>query len=175
MSRARSVIAVVGRAHDVCYRIVRRLILLSVAAAGAGVVAMMAITCLDVILRVFRRPMVGSVDLVCIAMVFAISGSLPYTTAVKGHVAIEYFFHKLSRRWRTVVDSLARTMSMVLFGLLCWRSVTYGLALKQVAQVTPTLQIPVFWLPWIVAASCGLVVLVILYNLLHPGREMIKP
>jgi hypothetical protein len=38
-----------------------------------------------------------------------------------------------------------------------------------------TLQIPTFWVSYVIAASAGVVVLVILYNLLHPGREMIKP
>ena len=75
--------------------------------------------------------------------------------------------------WLSTVWS--RTACIVLFGFLSWQSVRYGLALKQSGQVTMTLQIPVFWLPYVIALACGAMVLVILYNLLHPGREMIKP
>ncbi|MBN2307412.1 MAG: TRAP transporter small permease, partial [Candidatus Hydrogenedentes bacterium] len=99
----------------------------------------------------------------------------PYTTAVKGHVAIEYFFLKLSRRGRIIVDTVCRSIGIVLFSFLTWKSVHYGSALKASGQVTPTLQVPVFWVPYVIALSCGVVVLVILHNLLHPGKEMIKP
>jgi hypothetical protein len=38
-----------------------------------------------------------------------------------------------------------------------------------------TLQWPVFWVPYVLAASCGLVVLIKLYHLTHPGKPMIQP
>ena len=172
-SRLRSTTA--ARWLERFWRLVRGLVYLLAGIAGFGVVAMMGVTCLDVVLRLFGRPLVGAYDIVRIAGAITIACGLPYTTAVKGHVAIEYFFHKLSRRGRVVIDSLVRTACIVLFGFLSWQSVRYGLALKQSGQVTMTLQIPVFWLPYVIALACGAMVLVILYNLLHPGREMIKP
>ena len=48
----------------------------------------------------------GALDLGKGCGALVIAGALPYTTAVKGHVAIEYFFHKLGRRGRIVVDTL---------------------------------------------------------------------
>lgn len=157
------------------WRVVRVLVVAAAAVSGAGIVFMMCVTCLDVILRAFGRPLVGAFDLVRIAGALTMACALPYTTAVKGHVAIEYFFHKLSRRARVVVDSLTRGVGMGLFGVLAWYSVTYGLALRRAGEVSSTLRLPVFWVPWVMAFACGLVALVILYNLLHPGREMIKP
>jgi hypothetical protein len=38
-----------------------------------------------------------------------------------------------------------------------------------------TLQMPVFWVPYVMAFSCALVVLVTLYYLLHPGKALLKP
>ena len=100
---------------------------------------------------------------------------MPYTTAVKGHVAIEYFFHKLSHLGRIIVDTIIRLLSMALFTLLTIRFVKYGASLKKAGQVTATLQMPVFWVPYVMSISCAVVVLVILYNMVHPGKEMIKP
>ncbi|NLF31243.1 MAG: TRAP transporter small permease [Planctomycetes bacterium] len=168
--RDRGIVTAVRRAHDVGFGIVRLLTLVFAASSAAGVLAMMAITCVDVVGLQFRRPLTGALDLVQISMVFAVAGALPYTTAVKGHVALEYFFQKLSRRWRIIVDGIARVLGMALFAAM-----GYGCLLLRGATVAQTLGIPIGWLMWVIAFSCGLVVLVILYNLLHPGREMIKP
>lgn len=143
--------------------------------AGAGLMVMMLVTCTDVILRVFRVSLTGAYDIVSIAGAITIAAALPYTTAIKGHVAIEYFFHKLDRRGRVVVDTLMRLLGMALFGVLAWQSVKYGNALKESGEVSSTLQLPVFWVPYVIAVSCALVVLVTLFHLLHPGKEMIKP
>ncbi len=143
--------------------------------AGAGLMTMVLVTTLDVVLRVFRVSLTGAYDIVKIAGAITIAAALPYTTAIKGHVAIEYFFHKLGRRGRLVVDSAMRLLQRALFGFLAWQSVQYGNALKRSGEVSLTLQLPVFWVPYVLAASCVLVVLVTLFHLLYPGKEMIKP
>jgi hypothetical protein len=66
-------------------------------------------------------------------------------------------------------------MGMALFGFLSWRSVVYGLDLYRIGQVSQTLQLPIFWIPYVIGFCCGIVVLVIGHNLVHPGQEMIKP
>lgn len=158
-------------------RCLRAAVYALVAVSGLGVLTIMLVTCADVILRLkcVNHPFVGAYDIVKIAGALTLATALPYTTAVKGHVAIEYFFHKLSRRGRIVVDSLIRPLSMALFAFFAWRSVVYGLELQRNHQVSQTLQLPVFWVPFVIGFCCAIVVLVILHNLVHPGREMIKP
>jgi len=166
------------RSLSVAYaRALRMVVYLLVAVAGASVLAMMAITCADVILRLkwINHPFVGAYDLVKIAGALSLAAALPYTTAVKGHVAIEYFFHKFNRRGRIVLDTLIRLLGMALFAFFAWRSVAYGFDLHRNGQVSQTLQLPVFWVPFVIGFCCAVVVLVIGYNLIHPGREMIKP
>jgi len=145
------------------------------ALSGVGILVIIAVTCTDVVLRIFDRSLTGTVDIVKIASAIVLACGLPYTTAVKGHIAIEYFFHKLSRRGRKIVDALERTAAMALFSVFCWRSIAHGTSLFRAGQVSATLEVPVFWVPYVIALSCGVVVLVILHNLLHPGKEMIKP
>jgi TRAP-type C4-dicarboxylate transport system permease small subunit len=158
-------------------RALRIVVYLLVAVAGLSVLAMMAITCADVVLRLkwINRPFVGAYDLVKIAGALSLAAALPYTTAVKGHVAIEYFFHKFNRRGRIVIDTVLRLLGMALFAFFAWRSVAYGFDLHRNGQVSQTLQLPVFWVPFVIGFCCAVVVLVIGHNLIHPGREMIKP
>lgn len=143
--------------------------------ACAGLLVMVAVTTLDVLLRVFRLSFKGAYDIVCIAAALTVAASLPYTTAIKGHVAIEYFFHRLGRRGRVVVDTLMRLLVIGLFGLLAWQSVRYGNSLRNSGTVSMTVQLPIFWVPYVLAASWVLVVLITIYHLFHPGKELIKP
>jgi len=171
---ARGVLKALSAAYT---RVLRIVVYVLIAVAGMSVLAMMAITCADVILRLkwINRPFVGAYDIVKIAGALSLATALPYTTAVKGHVAIEYFFHKLNRCGRIVLDTLIRLLGMALFAFFAWRSIVYGLNLHRNGQVSQTLQLPVFWVPFVIGFCCAVVVLVIGHNLIHPGREMIKP
>jgi TRAP-type C4-dicarboxylate transport system permease small subunit len=149
--------------------------------SGLSVLAIMLVTCADVVLRItwikqrIDLSFAGAYDIVKIAGALSLAAALPYTTAVKGHVAIEYFFHKFNRSGRLILDTVIRLLGMELFAFFAWRSVLYGLAFLRSGQGSLTLQLPIFWVPWFIAFCCGVVVLVIAYNLTHPGREMIKP
>lgn len=156
-------------------RLVRGLVHALVIVAALGIIAMMAATCVEVVLRVFRVSLTGVYDIVCIAGAITMAAALPYTTACKGHVAVELFFQKLPRTARIVVDAFNRLVVILLFGFLTVESVDYGGRLRDTGQVTSTLQIPEFWVPYVLAVSCAIVCLVKVYHLFHPGKELIKP
>ncbi|NLK40681.1 MAG: TRAP transporter small permease [Planctomycetes bacterium] len=146
--------------------------------ACLSVLVMIGTVCADVILRLpwINRSFIGAYDIVRICGALTLAAALPYTTAVKGHVAIEYFFHKLNRTSRIVVDSLMRLLSIALFGFLGWHSILYGLEMFRPPQrVSQTLQIPLFWVPLVIGMCCFVVVLVVMFHLLYPRRELIKP
>lgn len=153
---------------------VKGLVLASAVLAGVGVLAMTAVTCLDIVLRQFGRPLVGAYDMVRIAGGLTLAFALPVTTAVKGHVAIEYFFHKLGRTGRIIVDTLMRLLQIFAFAVAARECARYGHKLLLSGEVTPTLQWPTFWVAWVLSATCVLTALVTLYHLACPGREMIK-
>lgn len=154
---------------------VRGLAIGLLAVSGLGILAMTVLVTVDVILRAVGYPLKGVYDWVQLLGAVIIAAALPYTTAIKGHVAIEYFFQKLGRRGRIAVDTVMRLLSIALFGFFAWQSVQYGLQLKRTNQVTPTIQIPVFWVPFVIGFSCAVVMLVIVHHLVRPGKEMIKP
>lgn len=155
--------------------VIRGLVGLMLVVSGLGVLVMMATTCLDVVLRSCGRPLTGALDLVRLAGTISMACALPYTTAVKGHVAIEYFFHKLRRRNRMIVDAVCRVLSAGFFGVLAWQSVAYGQALRASGQVTQTMQIPLYWLPYVLALTCLTTAGVIIHHLIHPGKELMHP
>lgn len=140
-----------------------------------GLAAMMAVICGDVVLRIFGCPVKGAYDIVRVAGAVTIACSLPITTAMKGHVAIEYFFQKLSRRWRIVVDSVMRVLAIGAFVSAAYECAGYGVRFLKAGQVTDTIEIPIFWVPWLMAVSFAVTALVVVFHLVYPGRGMVKP
>lgn len=140
-----------------------------------GLFAMIAIVCGDVFLRVIGHPVKGAYDLVRVAGALTVACSLPLTTALKGHVAIEYFFQKLNRAGRLAVDSLMRVLMVLMFGFAAYACVGYGSRFLRNGEVTATIELPIFWVPWVMAAAFGVTALVVVFHLVYPGRELMKP
>lgn len=148
----------------------------ALAVAGSlALLALIGVTVVDVIGRQFGWPVKGAYDLVRVLGAIAMAGALPLTKAAKGHIAIEYFFQKMRRRGRTITDTLMRLALLVLFGLLAWQFSAQGWSFYTSGEVTATLHMPMFWVPWVAAGACLVTVGVTLWHLLHPGRAMIRP
>ena len=98
-----------------------------------------------------------------------------YTTAVKGHLAVEFFYHRLGRRGRVAADTLIRLPILALFSGFTWQLMVYGARLRSSGEVSLTLQLPVFWIPYVMAFACAQVVLITFYHLFHPGSPLLKP
>ena len=159
---------------ELSVKILRKLVFLSAGIAGAGLMTMVLVTFVDVVLRKFGHPFAGAYDLVKMAAGVTMACALPYTTAIKGHVAVEFFYHRMGSRRRVIADTCIRIVIMALFILLTWQLLQHGARLHSSGEVSMTLQVPTFWVPYVMAYACALVVLVTLYHLLHPGQALIK-
>ncbi len=155
--------------------LLRRLVALLAVVAGLAIAAMIILTCVDVVGRRLGYPLTGVYDLVELLGAISITGALPYTTACRGHVAIEFLPHKLSPRGRTILSTLVGLVFIGVFAFLTWRFVQYGLELKANNQGTVTLRWPVFWLAHWMAVCAAVTILVILYQVTRPGKELLKP
>ena len=142
---------------------------------GFAVAGLILVTMADVVGRQFGFPVKGAYDLVRVLGAIAMGCALPLTKAVKGHIAIEYFFQKMGTRGRAVVDTAMRLVLLALFALLTWQFCLQGTAFLDSGEVTTTLHMPMFWVPWLVALACLATAGVTLWHLLHPGRSMIRP
>ena len=145
------------------------------AAGGLAVAGIIVVTVADVVGRRIGLPVKGAYDLVRVLGAIGMACALPLTKAVKGHIAIEYFFQKLGARGRAVTDTLMRLVLLALFGLLAWQFTVQGRTFLRSGEVTTTLHMPMFWVPWLAALACLVTAGVTLWHLLHPGRSMIRP
>ena len=143
--------------------------------AGVALLAFLALTLADIIGRQIGHPIQGAVDVVQLLACLCASAALPYVTAVKGHIAVEFFFQRFPKRARIFWDTVNRLLVITLFMYLAWSCFQHGARLFATHAVGLSLNVPIFWVLYVMGISFCLGILVVIYNLTHPGREMIRP
>ena len=140
--------------------------------ASLALAAMITVTFVDVVLRQFNASITGVYDIVGTASAVALAFALPGTTAAKGHIAVEFFHHKLKRKNRRIVDLAVHVCMALALLFTAWHMVSFGLDFKINGEVTPTLQIPKFWAVWCVSAGCLLSGVISVFLAFWPGKEL---
>ena len=141
--------------------------------AGVGLVGMTVLTCADVVLRLFRHPILGTYEIVGFMGALVAGFAMAYTTIERGHVAVEVLIMLLPRPLQTGVYLITHLLGSGLFALLSWESWRYGNDLKAAGEVSLTLEWP-FWPVLYGLAFAALLVAVILlvdFWLVLIGRE----
>ncbi len=123
-------------------------------AGAACLFAMALLTACDVIGRMFKHPIFGSVELVTFLAVFVVAMALPFTHENKGHIGVELFVLKLSRKTRAVIDIITGTASLLLFVLVAWRMFIYAFKMQESGEVSMNLEFPEYVVIFVVACSC---------------------
>ena len=121
---------------------------------------MVLLTCADVVGRLFKYPIFGTIELVSFMGAIAIACSLPFTHQEKGHIGIELFTQKLPRRVRYILELCTEMLSLVLFILVSWRMVLYSIKAKDSGELSMNLQLPEYVI--IFTLACGFIILVII-------------
>lgn len=135
--------------------------------AAVAIFSMMALTCADVILRLFRMPIPGTYEIVSFMGAVAVSFAIAHTSVEKGHVAVSLVVQLLPKRAQAVIESILAALGIILFALIAWQSVIYGLDCQSSGEVSLTLQLPFYPIIYGVALSAGVVCLVLLVDFLN--------
>ncbi|MEA2014483.1 MAG: TRAP transporter small permease [Thermodesulfobacteriota bacterium] len=121
--------------------------------AAGFIMAMMLLTCADVILRLFRYPIPGTYELVGLMGTVGVAFALAYTTAKKGHITVEFLTNRMPKKVQFIVAAAGEFFSALLFGMIAWQSALYALDLKNTSEVSLTVEVPVY--PFVLSISIG--------------------
>jgi TRAP-type C4-dicarboxylate transport system permease small subunit len=135
-------------------------------AGGICILAMMFLTCSDVFLRIFQRPITGAYELVGFLGALFVSFSLAHTSFQRGHIAVDFLVQKLSDGARVMILCINDLLGSLLFGLIAYQSMVYGSKLKSAGEVSMTLKLPVFPVVYGIGLGCGLLSLLLLVAVL---------
>ncbi len=134
--------------------------------AEVTLTVMMLLTFSDVVLRAFKRPILGTYELVAFLGAVAIGFSVPVTSWMRGHVNVDIFTSKFSHKVRNIVSIGTRCLVIALFLLISWRLVVYGMNLQRAAEVSMTLRMPFYPIAYGLAISSLVQCLVLFCDIL---------
>ena len=102
-----------------------------------------ALTCVDVLgAKLFRVPVPGSLDVVMLAQLIAISFAAVMALILDRHIRVEFFMRLFPKRVQAVVGCLVQLLCLILFVLIVWRLFVHGYHLQTGGEETPTARIP---------------------------------
>ena len=162
-------------------RAVKRIVRIMYYFAGAAIVGMMLLTCVDVALRLAVtlyakygwqvlapfQPIPGTYELVCFLGSTAAAFAMAHTTVEAGHVAVSILVRLLSERIQAVFQMVTSSLGFILFALISWQSVRYAQQLKELGEVSMTLELPYYPFVYGVAFASFAVCLVLILTVIH--------
>ena len=134
--------------------------------AGASLIGLMVLTIIDVILRGFNRPVVGTYELVALAGAVVIGFSMPHTSFQRGHIYADFLIAQFPRRVKNGFHIVTRCLVFSLFILAGWNLLKYGWDLQKSGEVTLTLQLPFYPVAYAVGLCCFVQCLVMICDLI---------
>ncbi len=151
-------------------RLVERLSRLLNIVAGIAITFIMLLTVLDVVLRLLRRPIVGTYELVAFSGAVVIGFALPLTSWLRGHIYVDFFTGKLPPPVRRPVHFATRALGFALFAVIGWNLILFGMDLQRSGEVSLTLQLPFYPVAYGVGAACFVECLVLLADIVKIFR-----
>jgi TRAP-type C4-dicarboxylate transport system permease small subunit len=112
--------------------------------AGFALILIMLLTSLDVILRYLGHPIQGSYDMVGLGGAFILGFALPRTSWDKGHITVDIFTEKLSKKIKIFFDLITRCLGAFIFFLLGWNLAKLGASFFRTGDATMMLGIPLY-------------------------------
>jgi len=139
--------------------------------AGLFLIAMMLVTVGEMVFRMFGKPMAGTIEIIAWLAAVTTAFALGYTQIHQGHVAIDLFVNRFSRRTRAMVDMLVSLASAVLFIIITWHVFEHAGVLKRTGSLSETMKVIVY--PWVylVSLGCGGLATVLLADFVKSCRQ----
>ena len=135
--------------------------------AGAAIVGMMLLTCADVVLRYFRKPIPGTYELVCFIGAVAVAFAMAHTSVERGHVSVSYIVQFFPQKIQRIIESITTCFGLFLFVLIACQAASYANELRLSGEVSLTLELPFYPFVYGIGFSAAVVCLILLSDLLN--------
>ena len=133
--------------------------------AGISLTFLMLLTITDVILRGFKSPVPGTFEMVAFAGAVVIGFSVPLTSWLRGHIFVDFFILKFSQKGRDIFNIATRCVVIMLFFLIGWNLIKFGIDLQKSGEVSLTLQMPFYPVAYGVGVCCFVQCLVLVCDI----------
>ncbi len=139
--------------------------------AGIALVFIVALTTADVVLRAFKRPILGTYEMVAYTGALVILFALPLSSWMRSHIYVDFFVLKFSRTVQNIFTVATRCMGFALFFLFGWNVLKYAADLQRTGEVSVTLKLPFYPVIYAIGVCCFVECLVLLCDLIRMAGE----
>ena len=116
---------------------------------------MMCLTAADVLGRyVLNSPITGTFELTEFMVLILIFSFLAHAQANKAHVTVDLILSRFPKTFRVYVELFNHAISLALMVLIVWIGAQRALELKEVAEASPNLGIPVYPFAFFLVLGC---------------------
>ena len=136
---------------------------------------MMFLTCADIVLRLFRRPILGTYEIVGFLGAMVVGLAMAQTTLERGHVAVQVVVTRLSPQVQEVIYLITHLLSLLLFALLAWECVRYGNDFRASGEVSLTIRMPFYPVVYGIAFSAAVVCMVLFVDIMQVMTKRAGP
>jgi len=126
----------------------------------------MLLTVTDVILRMFRHPIIGTFEIVQLAGAVVIAFGIPITSWSRGMIYVDFFINTFPRWAKDTMNILTRVIGIAMFVLIGYNLFSYATSLYISGEVTPTKQIPFYPIIYGMGGACFVQVLVLISDII---------
>jgi TRAP-type C4-dicarboxylate transport system permease small subunit len=143
--------------------------------AGFCIVATMAVVVLNIVLRAFLgKPLLGTMDYVTMLMALTIGLGLAYCGFKNGHIAVDLIIEKLSNKTQAIIDTFTNLIALIFWGVSSWYMVGYARTMAETNLVSPTTQIPLYPLIYLISLGLMVLCLVLVLKISDTVRQVTK-
>jgi TRAP-type C4-dicarboxylate transport system permease small subunit len=132
------------------------------AIAGIALTFMLILTTADVVLRIFGTPIPGAVEIISICGGIVIGFTVPITSWMKGHIAVDFLTNALPEKAKNAVEIITRCVGIGLFLMIAWNSWKIGTGFFKGNEVSGTLELPLYPVEYALSA-CFFVLALVLF------------
>jgi TRAP-type C4-dicarboxylate transport system permease small subunit len=141
----------------------------------AGLLLMMAITCIDVVgAKVFHWRLFGAIDTMMLSQIVAIAFASSMVLIVGLHIQVEFVIARLPRRAQAVIDSIVLLLGLGLFSLIIWQLCVLGYTFQTSGEHSQSAYIPYYPFAYSIALACIPLCLVLLLKFLKSIGRIVK-
>ncbi|MEN6319733.1 MAG: TRAP transporter small permease [Syntrophaceae bacterium] len=121
---------------------------------SAALTIMMLLTVVDVIMRAFGHPIMGTFEIVGLLLAFVVGFTIPKVSYDKGHVFMEIVLERLEPRKQDVVNIFTRVICFLLFAAIGFNLFSTANEFHTAGEVLPTLKLPFYPVTYGVGVCC---------------------
>ena len=138
--------------------------------------AMMFLTIADVFLRkVFSWSILGTVEVTEFLLLILVFFALAQTEVLNGHVKVDLVMGRFSERTQAAADMITQLICFLMFGLFTWSALVYSGKMREAAEVSQDLWLPMYPFVYVVVVGCAILSLSLLIKFFMAFAKIVKP